>query len=305
MTVGEQLKRERKKQNRTLDDVAEDTKISKMFLIALENDEIERLPGGVYTRSFIRAYARFLGIDEDILTAEYHEQFSIRPQFELAYEQTKMDDRDFARQRRDNLVKLTLVIVVLAILVLGFRYVVQRSDLQPSLPKPESRQPVESPVVSSQTRSVVPEPDRGESGEESDQDQALGILERIESSQAEIILPYERVQDMDIVNTGPGVTPELDETFTIQALESVWLEITIDGTSWTKRLLEPGETRSYRYGQVNELKVGDIASIAVQDGDEFRSRMSSGRRYIGSLRFGPGDLLDAVDGFLSSPMQEE
>ena len=44
----------------TLDDVAQTTKIAKMFLIALENDDITSLPQGVYTRNFLRTYAKFL-----------------------------------------------------------------------------------------------------------------------------------------------------------------------------------------------------------------------------------------------------
>ena len=55
----------------SLDEVSTGTRISTRFLEALENDEWDHLPGGVFNRGFIRAVARFLGMDEDSLIAEY------------------------------------------------------------------------------------------------------------------------------------------------------------------------------------------------------------------------------------------
>jgi cytoskeleton protein RodZ len=47
------------------------TRIGTRFLEALENEQWEVLPGGIFNRGFIRAVARFLGLDEDDLVAEY------------------------------------------------------------------------------------------------------------------------------------------------------------------------------------------------------------------------------------------
>ena len=55
----------------SLDEIAAATRISTRFLEALENEQWERLPGGAFNRGFIRSIARFLGIDEDGLVAEY------------------------------------------------------------------------------------------------------------------------------------------------------------------------------------------------------------------------------------------
>ncbi len=117
MTIGESLKRERKKQNLTLDDVAKATKIAKIFLIALENDDISSLPQGIYARNFLRTYAHCLNMDVDIITAEYHEQFNVKPHFVSQQEQTKMDDQFFRKERRKYRLVLFLVIVVLAVVV--------------------------------------------------------------------------------------------------------------------------------------------------------------------------------------------
>jgi cytoskeletal protein RodZ len=68
---GEHLKREREMRGVSLDEIATATRISARYLEALENEEWDQLPGGVFNRGFIRAVARFLGLDEDSLITEY------------------------------------------------------------------------------------------------------------------------------------------------------------------------------------------------------------------------------------------
>jgi cytoskeleton protein RodZ len=68
---GEHLKREREMRGVSLEEISAATRISTRFLEALENDQWDQLPGGVFNRGFIRSVARFLGLDEDSLVAEY------------------------------------------------------------------------------------------------------------------------------------------------------------------------------------------------------------------------------------------
>ena len=55
----------------SLDEISAATRISTRFLEAIEKDQWDQLPGGVFNRGFIRSIARFLGLDEDSLVAEY------------------------------------------------------------------------------------------------------------------------------------------------------------------------------------------------------------------------------------------
>src|SRR5579859_29818 len=68
---GDRLRREREMRGITLDEITESTKISRRHLEALERDHFDQLPGGVFNKGFVRAYARFLGIDEDQAVADY------------------------------------------------------------------------------------------------------------------------------------------------------------------------------------------------------------------------------------------
>ena len=62
----------REKTGLTLQEIAERTKISRRHLESLENGEFLKLPGGVYTTSYIRQYARAIGFDEFELLGAYH-----------------------------------------------------------------------------------------------------------------------------------------------------------------------------------------------------------------------------------------
>lgn len=68
---GERLKREREMREVSVDELTKATRISVRFIEALENENWERLPGGVFGRGFVRTIARYLGLDEEALLGEY------------------------------------------------------------------------------------------------------------------------------------------------------------------------------------------------------------------------------------------
>jgi cytoskeletal protein RodZ len=75
-TLGEELKRRREEHGKSLASISATTRIVTRFLKAIEEDNFSVLPGGIFTRSFIRAYAREVGMDEAEATALYLQQTS-------------------------------------------------------------------------------------------------------------------------------------------------------------------------------------------------------------------------------------
>jgi cytoskeleton protein RodZ len=63
--VGAYLREARERAGISVRAVATATKISVPTLEALERDDVSRLPGGIFVRSFVRAYAREVGLDPD------------------------------------------------------------------------------------------------------------------------------------------------------------------------------------------------------------------------------------------------
>jgi hypothetical protein len=68
---GEKLRKQRERQGITLDAISSTTKISTRMLRALEDEHFDQLPGGVFNKGFVRAYARQVGLDEQEAVADY------------------------------------------------------------------------------------------------------------------------------------------------------------------------------------------------------------------------------------------
>ncbi len=70
-TFGDRLKKEREQRGISLDDISLTTKIGTRLLRALEEEKFDQLPGGIFNKGFVRAYARHIGVDEDQAVADY------------------------------------------------------------------------------------------------------------------------------------------------------------------------------------------------------------------------------------------
>lgn len=75
-TLGEELRNRREERGISLAEISEATRIGTRFLKAIETDNFSTLPGGIFTRSFIRAYAKHVGVDEDEAIGLYLQQVS-------------------------------------------------------------------------------------------------------------------------------------------------------------------------------------------------------------------------------------
>lgn len=119
-SIGEKLRLVRETRGIALRDISEQTRISMRFLEAIESDDYRRLPGGIFNRSFIRAYAKSIGYDEQEAMDDYartmrehgdpDDSTSPKPYKSLVYTDAGS---------RSPLITLLLAIVILAVLSLG------------------------------------------------------------------------------------------------------------------------------------------------------------------------------------------
>jgi cytoskeletal protein RodZ len=70
-TFGEKLRRQREHRGLTLDAISTSTKISTRMLSAIEDERFDQLPGGVFNKGFVRAYARQVGLGEEETVNDY------------------------------------------------------------------------------------------------------------------------------------------------------------------------------------------------------------------------------------------
>lgn len=69
-SIGERLRHERVAQKRSISEIASQTCISSRYLQAIETGDLSALPGGCYSRSFVRQYAEALGLNAGTLETE-------------------------------------------------------------------------------------------------------------------------------------------------------------------------------------------------------------------------------------------
>ncbi|MCA9389850.1 helix-turn-helix domain-containing protein [candidate division WWE3 bacterium] len=77
-TVGELLREERQKQRKTLEQIAEITKIRPSMLEHLENGEYDQLPSKTYVQGFVRAYAQALKLDLNKALAFFRREYDLK-----------------------------------------------------------------------------------------------------------------------------------------------------------------------------------------------------------------------------------
>jgi cytoskeletal protein RodZ len=120
--LGTRLKEARQASGVSLRDIATSTKISVVTLEALERNDFARLPGGIFSRAFVRAYALAVGVEPEEAVNEFLVEFT---RWEKDAERTKKrpeitpDDRVFLERQRSALRTLRAVLVVAAVLTIG------------------------------------------------------------------------------------------------------------------------------------------------------------------------------------------
>jgi cytoskeleton protein RodZ len=145
VSFGVSLKRERELRGISLAEIARTTKISVRLLEAIEKDRFDILPEGVFRKSFIKSYAKYLGINEEQILQEYdlEVQRSTTPQ--STPEKPSVTFRDSpVGSRRALLLTLGVVLSLIAV-GCGFWYFTRGSR------KGEAASPAAQPPAVSQT----------------------------------------------------------------------------------------------------------------------------------------------------------
>ncbi len=77
--LGNTLREERERQKLSVEDIEQGTSIRALYIEAIENGEYDKLPGEVYTRGFIKNYAKFLGLDGDEFSKKFNAEIHGAP----------------------------------------------------------------------------------------------------------------------------------------------------------------------------------------------------------------------------------
>jgi cytoskeletal protein RodZ len=256
---GDRLKKEREQRKLTLEDISQATKINLRSLRALEQEDFAHLPGGVFNRGFVRAYARQLGIDDESLIAAYleasGEALPQTPEPEPAKAAAPPDATDgWPRGVTLSLVRLTLGIALVALTLLAFFWFKRHQPraAEPATPTPTHAQPVApaSPVnpPSSSTSVAVTKPETPPSRA------AQPVPPAAEWSN---VIPQSAAQSQPIPPGNAGIE------LSLHAVDEVWLSASIDSQPPREDTLFYGNRRILRANNKIILKVGNAGSLEV------------------------------------------
>lgn len=70
-SLGEKLRQAREARGISVSEVAEQTRISPLYIQSIENNDYKPLPGGIFNKGFVKSYAKFVGVDEQEALSDY------------------------------------------------------------------------------------------------------------------------------------------------------------------------------------------------------------------------------------------
>jgi len=109
---GASLKKARESKGVSLDQIAAETRISTRFLSAIENEQFHLLPGGIFNRGFVRAYAETVGLNVTEVIAEYERLSEVRQSMDAPPEAGALQPKRSGRLYPVAAGLLVLVIVI-------------------------------------------------------------------------------------------------------------------------------------------------------------------------------------------------
>ena len=118
ISLGEQLRIARRTTKKSLEDVSNDTNISKRYLEALEEDNYDIFPGQVYVRGFLSVYAECVGLDPKAIVEQYSKLATLSKLFNKEISESAVYRRGTRRVIRKRLL-LLLIALLLTILCLA------------------------------------------------------------------------------------------------------------------------------------------------------------------------------------------
>jgi cytoskeleton protein RodZ len=232
-SIGDTLRRERLRRGLKLEQVAAQTKIGSHLLRAIEENRFDRLPGGLFTRSFLRQYTHVLDLNEDDIIASLK-------QFEEPSIPVPEPPRQFKPSHLPHMPTIGWFVVVT--FACGGIYAVWENGRR-SLP--------ETDLIA---QGAVAHGERAVSNHKAPQ---VAPADRYSEGKAEDVAPARHASQGDF-SSGEAVM-----RVTFAASEPVWLAIKSDGINAYSGTLQGQESKEFDASTEMTVLVGNAGGLAV------------------------------------------
>jgi len=226
---GGKLRLARERRGISLRQIAASTKISVAALEALERNDVSKLPGGIFSRAFVRSYASEVGLDPDETVREFLDRFQGDPS-PSATVQIAVPEEESTFESQQRMASVVLKLVLISIPLVG---VILYFTMRP--------RPAQSLPAAAAVEQAAPPPDPPSP------------------------LPAQPASPAPTAGV-PGALP-VDATRKTMTLElhptgDCWVDLTVDGARVMSRLMRSGEkdVREVRNSAV--VEVGDAGAFA-------------------------------------------
>ena len=272
-SFGEKLKLEREKRKITLEEISSSTKIGTRMLQALEEEKFNQLPGGIFNKGFVRAYARVIGLDEDQAVADYLEAsgdaLPARPET-MGREGARENSARETEERISRLEAISdspsrplpwgafavvLLVVALALSLWSHR---RRDQERLAAHTPSAKTALQSPGASSQENTTSPTSASGT--------QPSPTSATMNSAPGPAATSGEKTPPTSGQNS-PGAaevatSPASGEfTVVVHAREQSWISSTVDGRPFPSEVLEPRSDRALHGRKEVVIKAGNAGGL--------------------------------------------
>ena len=222
---GGKLRQARERRGISLRQIASSTKIAAAALEALEKNDISKLPGGIFSRAFVRSYAVEVGLDPDETVKEFLERFNqdAPPSAEAMAAAIPEEEKQFEHRQRQAVKALAFGAVALVVLIVILYFVLRgRSAAVP----PETPPPPAAEAAPAAAPDNAPPPP------------------------AEAGAP-----------TGPAPAAA-QLKLEIAPVSECWVALTVDGKKLFGRMMQAGERESHVVQREAVVEIGDAGAFA-------------------------------------------
>lgn len=283
-SFGENLRHAREGRNITLQEIAVTTKISTRALQALENEQFDQLPGGIFNRGFVRAYARCVGLNEDKAVAEYLAAAKIAPpELDIATMSTQVEASRVHQTWLPNAATVVGVVAVIVALAVGGLWLNERRKeaREQSARRKAEVQMNAAPVAPAQpinaagTQNTAPQ----SAPNSSDLNSTQSANQATSQGATPVVGAFVQPPAAKTISQNPGTSPgtagkpaaapkrAAPVEISISATARSWISVRSDGKSVETLTLDPDKpearSRSYTANEKLMLVVGNPAAVSV------------------------------------------
>jgi cytoskeleton protein RodZ len=263
-SFGEHLRREREMRGVSLDEIVKSTKISRRLLQALEDEQFDLLPGGIFNKSYVRAYAKCVGIDEEQAVAEYLDASKeVPPDTRVIAHQHASIHSDRLPERSGFPLMPVLVLLVVAAGAVGAwkMYQDRQRDRVRTIPQPvvEPSAPPTASAPATNTSTTESNPPASKQSNEAPPapSKAASVPTESASSETPAAAPVQPAASSTLPVAGSPFE------ITVRPKDRAWVSIKADGNYVVRGVIQPPEVRTIHATDQIVFYTGNAGAVEV------------------------------------------